>query len=85
MKPGLDVAVDSRGGKVSVSSHQQRLLIHFIAKRINNAIQEIKDKLKEVAEIQAMVLVEVSQENFGLDKSILQVVIAHCCSFNIFK
>lgn len=48
--------------------------IHFIAKTINNAIQEIDNKLKEVAQMQEIVVLETSQENFSLDKSILQVV-----------
>ena len=49
-------------------------VIHFIAKRINNAIQEIDGKLKEVSQMQKMVLLEVSQEIFSLEKDTLKVI-----------
>ncbi|WP_414621866.1 hemopexin repeat-containing protein [Calothrix sp. CCY 0018] len=48
--------------------------IHSFAKTVNSAIEEISEKVREIAEIQQMVLLDVSQEIFGLEKDILKVI-----------
>lgn len=48
--------------------------IHSFAKVVNNTIEEIDRKVRETAEIQQKVLLDVSQEIFGLETNILKVV-----------